>query len=104
MWQVGAHSFKRCLMVFVAWGITAFMAATAQGQPVTINGSVALVEDTRETGAVRRATEDLRDDFAKVFGQKPRVVRNLEDAGAVAILVEHTHAALYPLRGRRDLG
>ena len=87
MLQVGGYICQRCFMVFVALGITPLIAATTQAQPATLSGSVTLVEGTRETGAVRRATEDLRDDFAKVFGQKPKVVRNLEDAGPVAILI-----------------
>lgn len=54
---------------------------------VTINSSVTLVESTQETGAVRQASEDLRSDFAKVFGQEPRLVNSLDEAGQLAILI-----------------
>jgi hypothetical protein len=62
-------------------------AVDAQSRPVTFSGSVALVESPQEPGAVRRATEDLQSDFAKVFGQKPRLASSLADAGPVAILI-----------------
>jgi hypothetical protein len=62
-------------------------AIEAQNRPVTISGSVTLVESPQETGAVRRATEDLQSDLAKVFGQKPRLASSLADAGPVAILI-----------------
>jgi hypothetical protein len=62
-------------------------AAHAQVAPVTINGSVTLVESARETGPVKRATQDLRKDFAKVFGREPQLVNSLKDAGPVAILI-----------------
>ena len=59
----------------------------AQGKPVTIDGSITLVESPQEPGAVQRASEDLRTDFAKVFGQKPRLASNLKDAGSTVILI-----------------
>lgn len=65
------------------------IALTARGQaaPVTVNGSVTIVESAQEPAAVQRATEDLRSDFAKVFGQKPRMVASLQDAGPTALLI-----------------
>jgi hypothetical protein len=62
-------------------------AVAEESKPVTINNSVALVESAQEAGPVRRATEDLRRDFAKVFGVAPRLVNNLDEAGSVAILI-----------------
>lgn len=59
----------------------------AQSGRVIINSSVTLVESAQEPAAVRRATEDLRGDFAKVFGQKPRLASSLDQAGPVAILI-----------------
>ena len=38
-------------------------------QPLTIDGSVTIVESLDEPAPVRRATEDLLNDFTKVFGQ-----------------------------------
>ncbi|MGH9589477.1 MAG: glycosyl hydrolase 115 family protein, partial [Terracidiphilus sp.] len=52
-----------------------------------IDSSVTLVESTQESGPVQRATQDLRNDFSKVFGQAPRLVNSLDDAGPVAILI-----------------
>lgn len=67
-------------------------SANAQSSRITFDGSVTIVESTQEAAAVQRATEDLRSDFAKVFGQKPRLVSNLADAGPVAILIaERSH-------------
>lgn len=67
-------------------------SVAAQSGPVTLHGSVTLVASTQEAGAVRHATEDLGHDFAKVFGQEPRLVSTLADAGPVAILVaERSH-------------
>lgn len=63
-------------------------AAPARSASVTIDGSVTLVESPRESEPVRRAAEDLRNDFAKVFGSEPRLVHRLEDAGTEpAILI-----------------
>ncbi len=79
----------------LAAGILLLAAAPvvyAQNGRVTVNRSVTIVERTQETGAVKRATEDLRSDFAKVFGQEPRLVNSLDEAGPVAILIaERTH-------------
>jgi hypothetical protein len=65
----------------------AAFAVSAQGGRVTVNRSVTIVESSKEPGAVERATEDLRSDFTKVFGQAPRQVTSLNEAGPVAILI-----------------
>jgi len=62
-------------------------AAGAPRPGITIDSSVTIVESAEEPAAVRRATEDLRSDFAKVFGKAPGLVDQLEDAGPVAILI-----------------
>ena len=61
--------------------------ASAQESGTTINASVTLVESTQESGPVQRATKDLQADFKKVFGQAPRLVSDLKDAGPTAILI-----------------
>lgn len=61
--------------------------ASAQTPRVAINGSVRIVVGTGEPAPVRRAAEDLRADFAKVFGRSPQLVNRVEDAGPVAILI-----------------
>jgi len=53
----------------------------------SIDGSVTLVESAQEPGPVLRATEDLRADFASVFGRAPRLARSLDDAGPIAVLI-----------------
>ncbi len=57
------------------------------GQGITIDSSVTIVESRDESGPVRRATEDLLSDFAKVFGRAPKLTGRAEDAGPVAILI-----------------
>jgi Ni/Co efflux regulator RcnB len=52
-----------------------------------IDRTVTVVESPQEPASVRRATQDLLSDFARVFGQPPRFVDRLEDAGPVAILI-----------------
>jgi hypothetical protein len=54
---------------------------------LTIDGSVTIVESAREPVSVHRATEDLRTDFAKVFGRAPRLASRLDEAGPTAILI-----------------
>ena len=55
--------------------------------PITIDSSVTIVESLDEPAPARRATEDLLNDFAKVFGQAPNLTDHLEDSGQVAILI-----------------
>ena len=54
---------------------------------ITIDSSVTIVESAQETGPVKRATQDLIGDFAKVFGHAPKLVGSVEEAGPVAILI-----------------
>ncbi len=68
-------------------------AAFAQATPITINSSVTIVESTQEPGPIHRATDDLRHDFAKVFGQQPKLVSSLSDAGKVTILIAQNQNA-----------
>src|SRR5580698_8918142 len=74
-----------CAFVF---SLAAAPIASAQELPsVAITGSVTLVESPQESGPVQRATKDLQNDFRKVFGQAPKVVNSLLDAGPAAILI-----------------
>ena len=68
-------------------------AAFAQATPITINSSVTIVESTQEPGPIHRATDDLRHDFAKVFGQQPKLVSSLSDAGKITILIAQNQNA-----------
>jgi Glycosyl hydrolase family 115 len=54
---------------------------------IAIDSSVTIVESPQEPGPVRRATDDLLRDFTRVFGQAPRLVGQLEQAGPVFILI-----------------
>jgi hypothetical protein len=72
---------------FVVALVAGLPAAGAPRPEITIDSSVTIVESAEEPAAVRRATEDLRNDFAKVFGKAPAQVDQLEDAGPVAILI-----------------
>ncbi|HEX3967981.1 MAG TPA: glycosyl hydrolase 115 family protein [Edaphobacter sp.] len=67
-------------------------AAPAKPVPVVLNASIAIVESAQESEPVRRATEDLVSDYTKVFGQAPKRVEQVDDAGPVAILIaERSH-------------
>jgi hypothetical protein len=73
--------------------VTANAPALAQTGPVALNASVTIVESAQEPGPVRRSTEDLRQDFAKVFGREPRLVSSLNEAGPVTILIAQNQNA-----------
>ncbi|HEV2135104.1 MAG TPA: glycosyl hydrolase 115 family protein [Terracidiphilus sp.] len=81
--RVNLPSLSAAILVSAAFPSIAW----SQNSTVTIQSSVTLVESAQESGPVKRATEDLRNDFNKVFGQAPRLVNNLADAGPVAILI-----------------
>jgi hypothetical protein len=70
-------------MIFAA----AISAPAASRSNVSIDRSVTIVESADEPGPVRRATEDLLNDFAKVFGQTPSLANHMEGSGQVAILI-----------------
>jgi len=61
-------------------------AATRRAN-LSFDASVTVVESGEEPGPVRRATEDLLNDFSKVFGQRPTLVDQLEEAGPIALLI-----------------
>jgi Ni/Co efflux regulator RcnB len=82
--------FVRVLGPFAALSILLLAsgpAAAAQTPKVTITGTVTIVESAQESAPVRRATQDLQNDFKKVFGQAPTLVSSLDKAGPVAILI-----------------
>ena len=62
-------------------------AASAQSAGPAISGAVTIVESAQEKGPVERATKDLQNDFKKVFGQTPKLVSDIKDAGPVTILI-----------------
>jgi len=62
-------------------------AASAQSAGPAISGAITIVESAQEKGPVQRATKDLQSDFKKVFGQTPKLVSDIKDAGPVTILI-----------------
>lgn len=79
---------EKCLMLAcTVFALSTFAALQAQSPHLAINATVALVESSKESGPVRRATQDLQSDMKKVFGQAPRIVDNLNAAGTTAILI-----------------
>ncbi len=73
----------------VAGGIllAASPAAWTQPRPAAIDASVTLVESAQAPRPEHLAVEDLRRDFARIFGRAPRLANRLEDVSGVAILV-----------------
>jgi hypothetical protein len=81
-------SYESSLSVLAVLGFIAPGADTsAQAKPIAVNSSVTIVESAQEPGPVQRATEDLRHDFAKVFGAEPKLATSLSEAGPVAISI-----------------
>ncbi|MDE2495332.1 MAG: glycosyl hydrolase 115 family protein [Alphaproteobacteria bacterium] len=54
---------------------------------VVITSKVTILENVNENGPVRLAAQDLQNDFAKVFGAKPRIVTNAAEAGPLTIMI-----------------
>jgi Glycosyl hydrolase family 115 len=79
------------VVVFAVLFLVACSVALAQKSksafPVVIDSSVTIVESQQEPGPVQRATADLLGDFSKVFGQAPKLVHQLQDAGSTVILI-----------------
>jgi Ni/Co efflux regulator RcnB len=82
-WMTAA---KRCALG-VAVLVAGPLGFAQSAGTVTINSAVTIVESTQEPGPVQRATKDFENDFTKVFGQAPKVVNSLIDAGPTAILI-----------------
>jgi hypothetical protein len=75
------------LPVLAALGFLPVAHVSAQTKPIVVNSSVTIVESALEPDPVKKATEDLRHDFAKVFGGEPKLVTSLSETGPVAILI-----------------
>jgi len=54
---------------------------------VTIDSKVTILEASDAVGPIQKSTEDLRDDFQKVFGAKPKIVTDQADSGPVTIMI-----------------
>ena len=75
-----------CPVLGLLW-CSVIYAAPLQAQEVTIDRTVTIVEAPDAPAPVRRATEDLRSDLNRVFGNRPALVSTLAQAGPVAILI-----------------
>lgn len=52
-----------------------------------VDSSAVILLSENSPGPLQKATEDLRSDFAKVFGKKPRIVSKTELAGPATIVI-----------------
>ncbi|MGB6431392.1 MAG: glycosyl hydrolase 115 family protein, partial [Candidatus Acidiferrales bacterium] len=52
-----------------------------------VDSKVTILEAADTPGPIQKATEDLRNDFEKVLGAKPRVVTSENDAGPITIMI-----------------
>ena len=72
----------------------AALAGVAAAQPpsgVTLTGQVTILEKPDETGAVKKAADDLATDLEKVLGKRPRIVTS--DPGGALIEIGHRDGA-----------
>ena len=94
------HFFPTILLATAALPFMRPVSAAAKSpkpEAITIDSSVTIVESPNESEPVRRATQDLMSDFAKVFGREPARADDLEDAGSLAILIaerDHLHPGI----------
>jgi hypothetical protein len=83
--------FTRSAAALSIFILAAFSGAGAQRSKsisdFTIDSSVTIVESVQESAPVRRATQDLLNDFTKVFGKAPEMAGELKDAGPVVLLI-----------------
>ncbi|MCL5006517.1 MAG: glycosyl hydrolase 115 family protein [Acidobacteria bacterium] len=54
---------------------------------IVLNSAVTILESPEEPVPIQKAVDDLRTDFEKVMGKKPRIISREEDAGPVTILI-----------------
>ena len=83
------RSLQRLILFVAVLGLAPGLlrGAAATRTNLTFDASVTVVESGEEPAPVRRATEDLLNDFSKVFGQRPALAIQLEEAGPIAILI-----------------
>ena len=81
------NSLRTLMPLFISAVCVGVVFAERRPVTVTIDSSVTIIESLDEPTPVRRATEDLLNDFNKVFGQEPNLTDHLEDSGQIAILI-----------------
>jgi hypothetical protein len=62
-------------------------APAAAGGQVLVTSNVTLLVPAHEPLPVRLAAQDLRNDFGRVFGVKPRIVTRRREAGPVTVMI-----------------
>jgi hypothetical protein len=78
----------RCLVpLLMAAGLGGAAAAAPQADPLVLDSRVTILESPNTAPAIRRAAEDLRSDFEKVLGVRPRLVSRIEDGGGETIMI-----------------
>ena len=90
LWRgTGSHRLIATALIVIAGSTCAWGSGLDRRNrsPLTIDSSVTIVESLDEPAPVRRATEDLLNDFSKVFGQAPNLTDHLEESGQIAILI-----------------
>jgi len=77
------------ISLFASAQRTNHSAARASSSPpgIRVDGSAVILTAPNTPAPAQKAIEDLRSDFAKVFGKKPRIVTNTEQAGPVTIVI-----------------
>ncbi len=60
---------------------------SGRGGSIAVDSSVTILLSADEPGPVEQAAEDVANDFEKVLGRKPRIVRSEADAGPLTIMV-----------------
>ena len=62
-------------------------AMAGPGAAVIVTAKVTILESADTAGPIQKAADDLRNDFEKVLGAKPRIVTSAADAGPVTIMI-----------------
>ena len=61
--------------------------ASSSTTGIRVDSSAVILLKPNAPAPVRKATEDLRSDFAKVFGKEPRIISRTEEAGRLTIAI-----------------
>jgi hypothetical protein len=62
-------------------------AQAAAARQVVVTSNVTILEPAHEPLPVRLAVRDLRNDFGRVFGVRPRIVTHRREAGPVTVMI-----------------
>ena len=61
--------------------------ASSNAKVIRVDASAVILLPENAPAPVKKAAEDLRSDFAKIFGNKPRIVSKTEQAGPVTVVI-----------------